>query len=429
MERETIVEADLTWVDGAFEPNVQVVIGSNGLITQVGYLEIQPTLRLEGSALLPGMINAHSHAFQRGLRGFGEEFPSPGNFWTWREAMYELVKCLGAEEFKNLCRIAFEEMLQQGITTVGEFHYFHHDRGKSGYSFDDLVLEAAAAAGIRIVLLCAYYAHGGIQEPLSGVQARFGSPNVEHFCKHVDALRKRASGLQKIGIAVHSIRGANPEEIVELADYARANNLVLHIHAEEQRQEIEECRDKLKATPVEILLKHNILSENVTLIHCTHTSAENLHAISETGAHVCICPTTGCNLGDGVPDVPSLVKLRAKMCLGTESNTRISMNEQMRLLEYLQRAKLEIRGVCVDEHGRSAHALWNYATTGGAAALGIPGGKIAPNSLADFIAVDTQGLSLLGATRESLLAAFVLGADRSCITHTCVAGKWRNWAN
>ncbi len=429
MERETIIEADLTYVDGSFEPNVQVVVGANGLVSQVGFLGIQPTIRFEGSALLPGMINAHSHAFQRGLRGFGEEFPTPGTFWTWREAMYELVKCLGAEEFKNLCRMAFEEMLFQGITSVGEFHYFHHDRAKQGYSFDDLVLEAANEAGIRIVMLCAYYAHGGFGEPLSKVQQRFGSDNVESFCKHVDSLRKKVDGTrQRIGIAAHSLRGATPEEISKLSAYARLNDIPFHIHAEEQRQEIEQCRKQHELSPVEVLLKNGVLASHVTLVHCTHTLPESLYAVAETGAHICICPMTGCNLGDGVPDVPTLVKVKASICLGTESNTRISMNEQMRLLEYLQRARLETRGVCVDKHGRSAHCLWNYATTGGAASLKLRAGKIASGHYADFFVVDMQGLSLLGATRESLLAAFVLGADRACITNTCVAGKWRNWA-
>ncbi|NOX60083.1 MAG: amidohydrolase family protein, partial [Planctomycetes bacterium] len=177
MTMPSVIEADLTWFNGSFEPHIQVVVDSHGVIEQVGYLDLQPTLRLPDKALLPGMVNAHSHAFQRGLRGFGETFQKgAGSFWTWREAMYELVDCLQAEEFKNICRMAFEEMLRQGITTVGEFHYFHHSPTGKDFLFDEAILDAANQAGIRIVLLECFYAHGGFGQPLSEAQKRFATP-------------------------------------------------------------------------------------------------------------------------------------------------------------------------------------------------------------------------------------------------------------
>ena len=263
MHREHIIEADLTWVNDAFEPNVQVAVDTNGLIEQVGFLDLQPTLRLAGRALLPGMVNAHSHAFQRGLRGFGEQFSSTeGNLQNWHEALEELVECLEAEEFKNLCRMAFEEMLHHGITTVGEFHYFHHDRSQRGYGFDDLVLQAAKDTGIRLVLLCCYCGPGGAGQPLSSAQRRFGTGGVDQFCAHVDRLRQHVDGSrQQIGVSTHSICGATPDEITALAGYARRHNLIMHIHVEESPGEIEDGGEAYGTPLVELLLDQDEIED------------------------------------------------------------------------------------------------------------------------------------------------------------------------
>ncbi len=429
MVPSNVIEADLTWFNGSFEPRIQVVTDANGLIEQVGYLDLQPTMRLEGKALLPGMVNAHSHAFQRGLRGFGETFPKgAGSFWTWREAMYELVECLEAEEFQNICRMAFEEMLRQGITTVGEFHYFHHSPTAPDLLFDDLVLAAADEAGIRIVLLETFYAHGGFGEPLTGGQRRFATPDVESFLNHVDQLREKyESNLCRIGLAAHSLRAANPDEIAELLAYAQRHKMVLHMHVEEQRQEIEACKKAHGNTPIELLLDRQLLDGSVTLVHCTHTSAKVIDQVADTGASISICPTTEGNLADGIADVPAMMKANTSVCLGTDSNARISMNEEMRWLEYVQRVRQEKRGVCVGESGHNAERLFECATTAGAKSLGIKAGKIATGTSADLIVLDTQGISLLGATAETLLPAFVLGADRGSITRTCIAGQWHEW--
>jgi formimidoylglutamate deiminase len=429
MVSSNVIEADLTWLNGAFEPRIQVVTNSSGQIEQVGFLDLQPTMRLEGKALLPGMINAHSHAFQRGLRGFGETFPRrAGSFWTWREAMYELVGCLEAEEFQNICRVAFEEMMRHGITTVGEFHYFHHGPTAPDLLFDDLVLAAAADAGIGIVLLETFYAHGGFGEPLSGGQNRFATPDVSSFLKHVGTLREKCNPkMQQIALAAHSLRAAEPDEIAALLAYAKKQDMVLHIHVEEQRQEIDACVKAHGMTPIELLLDRDFLSPTVTLVHCTHTSADVIERVAKTGASICICPTTEGNLGDGIADVPAMVKAKAAICLGTDSNARISMNEEMRWLEYVQRTRHETRGVVVNEAGQNAPKLFECATTAGAKSLGIRAGKIASGNSADLIVIDTQGISLLGATAETLMPAFVLGADRGSITHTCVAGQWHEW--
>ncbi len=426
MEREQIIEADLTWVEGGFEPNVQVVVGG-GRIQQVGFLDRRPTLRLEDRALLPGMINAHSHAFQRGLRGFGEYFTTAASTAeSWRMARDELVEDLEAEEFNNLTRMAFSEMIHHGITSVGEFHYFHHALGRRDFAFDQLVLQAAADAGIRLVLLCCFIARGGIDAPLTNAQQRFGTPDVDEFLAQVDRLRAQVDGeQQRIGLAVQSMEAATPDEVATLARYAEEHRLVLHIRAEELSSDVAACRAAYGKSPVEILLERGLLSSRTTLIHCSHTPAETLRAVAATGATVCLCPGTEANLGDPVVDLPALIAANGRVCLGTDSNVRVSMNEEMRWLEYTQRAHRGQRGIYVDRQGRTADALWRCATRSGATALDLPAGCIAPGNYADFAVIDMQGLSLLGATPESLLAGFVFGADRACITHTCIGGVWR----
>ncbi len=313
-------------------------------------------------------------------------------------------------------------------SATGEFHYFHHGPSAPDLLFDDLVLAAAKDAGIRIVLLETFYAHGGFGEPLSGGQNRFATPDVASFLSHVDSLREKYdSKMQRIALAAHSLRAVTPDEFAALSEYAQKHNMVLHLHAEEQRQEIDACVKVHGMTPVELLLDRGFLNPSVTLVHCTHTTEALIQRITETGASICICPTTEGNLGDGIADIPAMVKSHTQICLGTDSNARISMNEEMRWLEYVQRLRHETRGVLTDEAGQNAKSLFKCATSAGAKSLGVSAGEITSGAHADLIVVDTQGISLLGSTAETLLPAFILGADRGSITHTCVGGHWHEW--
>jgi formimidoylglutamate deiminase len=204
-----VLEAELTWTGARFERDTQVAIGDDGRIEAVGRLERAGVDRLPGIALLPGLVNAHSHAFQRGLRGSGESFPSgAGSFWTWRQAMYQLVESLDAATLRRISARAFAEMRDAGITTVGEFHYVHHER-EGDFALDDAILEAAAEAGIRMVLLYCFYATGAPGRALEGGQRRFATPSVDEFWRRVDFLTSRLdAATQTIGVAPHSIRAA-----------------------------------------------------------------------------------------------------------------------------------------------------------------------------------------------------------------------------
>ncbi|HVF62102.1 MAG TPA: formimidoylglutamate deiminase [Thermoanaerobaculia bacterium] len=424
---EQVVQADLTWLDGAFRPNVEVCIAADGRIAAVGAAERYPTQPLRRRALLPGFVSAHSHAFQRGLRGRGETFPAgAGSFWSWREAMYELVGRLDVDAFRALTLQAFREMRAAGITAVGEFHYLHHTAADvEDYAFDELVLEAAREAGIRLVLLETYYRTGGIGRPLAGAQQRFGTPSPERFWRQLDKLVGMADPTtQTVGVALHSVRAVPREELSGLYAEARRRGLPVHMHLEEQRQEIEECREAYGRSPFDLLRETIDLAEGFTAVHCTHTSPADLASLLAAGGNVCLCPLTEANLGDGLPVLPETPP-PAQLCLGTDSNVRISMFEVMRWLEYGQRLRREGRGALRDERGAVAPVLLDAATRGGARALGLPTGAIAPGLWADFVAIDLDTPALAGWEPETLLESLVFGAGEEAIAATCVGGRWQ----
>ncbi len=425
--RETqIIEADLTWVDGRFRPGVKITVGANGRIEAVGSLDATVSLRLKDRAILPGMINAHSHTFQRGLRGRGEQFPrGAGSFWSWREAMYELVNQMDEPKIYALSRQAFTEMLACGITTVGEFHYLHHDERCEGYAFDEIVLKAAADAGIRIVLLNAYYATGGIGEPLEGAQLRFGSPSLDAFWLQMDRLQTLIDHqTQSLGVVAHSIRAADIQDIAALHEEAHRRGLVFHIHVEEQRKEIEDCVGHYARRPMQLLNERLQIDDRFTAIHCTHTDHGDMASYLAAGGNVCICPLTEANLGDGIADVPEILKHNGRICFGTDSNARISCIEEMRWLEYVQRLTGEQRGVCTDEGGSCAQLLWRMATIHGANVLGINTGEIEAGCAADLVTIDLNHPSLAGWSTETLLDSLVFGSSNQAIAATCVNGRW-----
>jgi len=425
--RGEVVEAELTWAGARFEPGVRIAVDSDGRIEAVGALEAEPTRRLPRRALVPGLVDAHSHAFQRGLRGRGETFPAGrGSFWTWREAMYGLVESLDRPSFGALCRRAFGEMRDAGITTVGEFHYLHHAPGSTDGSFDEAVLEAAAEVGIRLVLLQSYYRTGGIGRPLEAAQRRFDSGSVAGFLEGLDRLTGRLDPrTQALGIAPHSIRAAPVDDVVALHAEAVHRELPFHMHVEEQRAEIEACVAAHGERPLALLLRAIGSAERFVAVHCTHTSPADLAALLEAGGSVCACPLTEANLGDGLPDLAPLDGSIERLSLGTDSNARIAMTEEMRWLEYGQRLAREERGAVTDPAGSVGRALLAIATAGGAAALAVEAGAIAPGRWADFTAIDLDAPEFAGCDGDSLLDGWIFGSGNGAIAATCVAGAWR----
>ena len=408
----------------------------------------QPAEGHRTGILLPAPANCHSHAFQRGLRGRGETFPAEaGDFWSWRQEMYGLVSRLDRDTLFDLSLAAFREMRAAGVTTVGEFHYLHHDDPDArDFAFDEVVLAAAAEAPIRIVLLEVFYAHGGFADgggrsPLEGGQLRFATPGEDGYWAQMDRLASRVAGdpLQSLGAVAHSIRAATPEEVARLHAEARRRGLPFHMHVEEQVKEIEACVEAHGAPPMALLLDRLELGSDVggrfTAVHCTHTDPDHLERFIDAGGHPCVCPLTEANLGDGIPPLAELWARStdpdaAHLCLGTDSNARISMLEEARWLEYGQRWAERRRGVLRAQRGAGegevAPGLLNAATAGGAASLGVDAGRVESGAWADFATVDLAHPRLAGCDADTLAAALVFGADDGVLAESCLAGAWSN---
>ncbi len=423
---ETLAPA-LVWTGERFERDVLVTVGDDGRIADVARDASGVEARsLPHRALLPGLVNAHSHAFQRGLRGKGERFAEgAGSFWSWREAMYALVDAMDEDKLHDLSLRAFREMLAAGITTVGEFHYLHHDESRRGYGLDRAVLAAAKEAGIRIALLSAYYNTGSIGKRLSTSQERFRSRTPAEYWDSVDRLATNLDArTQSVGCVVHSIRAATLDDLADVHAESRRRELPFHMHVEEQRKEIADCFAAYDRAPLELLAEELEIDARFTAVHCTHTDERDMEAFLDAGGNVCLCPLTEANLGDGIADVRGMLEHGGALALGTDSNARISMVEEMRWLEYVPRLAHEVRGVCLDEDGRNANPLLHAATRGGARSLGLPVGAIEAGAHADFATLDLEADELAGCDADTLLDAWIFGGGNRSIAEVCVGGRW-----
>jgi formimidoylglutamate deiminase len=435
MSTSHVIQADLTLIGGELRPGVRVEVDDAGLIRSVFRNDAPappPTLRLARRALLPGLINVHSHAFQRALRGEGEHYPAGmGDFWSWRQSMYALVEQLTPQRLFDVCVQAFGEMLRAGFTSVGEFHYVHHARMPTAsdtspdYELDAVVLDAARQAGIRVAFLQCYYKTGGFDQPLAGGQLRFSTPDLRRFLEQLDRLAARLDArTQTLGLAPHSLRAVPVVDLCELWHVARRRKMVCHVHVEEQRREIDDCRRSLGVTPLEWLLANLDLDERFTMVHATHSTAAMLQAYVATGARICVCPITEGNLGDGLGDVATMLTRPDSVCIGTDSNVRIDAAEELRWLEFTRRLRHERRGICKDAAGNVAAQLLACGTTNAAAALNLNAGAIEAGRMADFITLDLDAAELVGSPPESLLSAWLLGGSGASVRDVCVAGTW-----
>lgn len=418
------IRAALTWIDGAFEEGVRITISADGTIEATTRDAEPADLELPDEAILPGFINAHSHSFQRAMRGKTERFPAGrGSFWTWRETMYSLVESMTAQDFHDWNLAAFKEMRAAGITTAGEFHYFHHETAAAhDHRFDSVVLDAADAAGIRLVLLQTYYRTGGFDQPLSTAQKRFDTPNVDDFLRELDRLQSNLRTHQSVGIVAHSIRAVPVEDLKRLAKAAVERDLPFHMHLEEQEKEIRECVEATGSHPMRIVLDQTPVDDHFTGVHCTHSSEQDLREWIERGANVCITPLTEGNLGDGIQPLAPIAS--GQLSVGSDCNARIDMLEELRWLEYAQRLVRQDRGVYRDPAGDNASLLFQIGTTGGARSLGVNAGTIEPGQDADFFTVDLRHRSLTGWERQRLLDSIIFGGGNEIIRRSCVGGKW-----
>lgn len=431
---QQIVHADWIWERGRLERGRAVGIDAAGRIVSIAPVSGPSTLRLPGKALIPGFVSAHSHAFQRGLRGVTERFAgSQGGFFTWREAMYGLVERLTPDLCYELSRETFSEMLTSGITSVGEFHYVRHHLPVDGpadeskrYAFDASVLAAAKDAGIRITLLHTCYMRGGFEADLAGGQVRFRTRDEAEFWDRFDRLVAACdAGSQSVGVTAHSVRAVAIDVIERLHAESVRRGAVFHMHVEEVRKEIEDCMKAHGKRPMELLLERLRIDRRFTAVHCTHTSREDLTRFAQAGGTVCLCPLTEGNLGDGICDVPAIRAADGAIAFGSDLNSRLAPTEELRWIEYVQRVRHETRGAIVDAAGDCGAALLSIGTEQGARSIGVDAGEIAVGKLADFALVDLQHSTMLNWTPETFASHLIFGAGTSAVCGVCVGGKWR----
>lgn len=377
----------------------------------------------DGGLALPGIPNAHSHVFQRALAGRGEERRGEDSFWSWRDAMYALAARVDADALYAIARQAYGEMLAAGFTAVAEFHYLHHGvDGTRGPETAEAVAAAARDAGIRLRLLPVLYQRGGFDAPPAPRQARFVHERLDDFLGLLAALRAHAPG-----VAFHSLRAVAPAVLapaLAAIDGIVGADAPVHIHMAEQRREVEECRAATGATPVTALLDAVPVDSRWSLVHATHASAAELEAVRTRGARVVVCPLTEAGLGDGLFPGRAFVAAGGAIAIGSDSNARIDAVEELRLLEYGQRLADEARARFADATGLGA-AIWRRACTGGAGALGLPVGAIAPGCAADLVVLDAGPDALLGHAPEHWIDALVVAGGCSDIAAVYVGGERR----
>jgi formimidoylglutamate deiminase len=429
------LQPERLYAQGRILRDVSLNVDERGCVRSIGPAqEGAQRVRLAGKLLLPGLVNAHSHAFQRTLRGRTEwrRDGAAESFWSWREQMYRVAERLDPEGLRAAARLAFVEMLSSGITAVGEFHYLHRD--PSGAFYDDpnelawQIRAAAEETGIRLVLLRAAYRRGGRSEELQGPQRRFDSGSSDEFLRDMDALSARASrdGLFGVGLAPHSVRAVPAELLATLAGEARRRGWPLHMHVAEQPAEVSACLEEYGRRPVELLTDLELLSPSFTAVHAVEVLPHEAADLGRARVTVCACPTTERNLGDGVVPARLLRDSGATLALGTDSQAQIDLLEDARELEsHLrlttgERAVLAERG---DDPTDLARTLFAAASSGGARALGLPVGDLVAGAPADYFTVDLGDPAIAGCDDESLLAALVFGSSVRGVRDVAVGGR------
>jgi formiminoglutamate deiminase len=411
---------ELAWLGGdAVEPGVLVEVDGDRIGRVTAGLPTPPegAERLAGLTI-PGLVNAHSHAFHRGIRGRTQA--GTGSFWTWREQMFALADGLDPDRYLALARATFGEMALAGITLVGEFHYLHHGPAGVPYSnpneMGEAIVAAAAEAGIRLTLIDACYLQGGIGWPQpEGAQRRFCDPDAEAWSARIEALVP--GGAARLGAAIHSVRAVPPDAAAVVAGWANERSLPLHAHVSEQPAENEACQAAYNRSPAGVLADAGAISSRFTAVHATHLEAEDFPLLGSAAAFCCLCPSTERDLADGIGPARRLRDAGARLSLGSDSNALVDLFEEARAVELDERLATNIRG------GHSAAELMGAATA--AESLGWPEtGRIAAGSLADLAVVGLESVRLAGTDPDHALDSVVFAAAAADVTDVMVGGRW-----
>ena len=425
--------APRAWVGGAWQERVRIAVDDNGCFESIEANVDRPydALALQGPAL-PGLVDAHSHAFQRAFAGLAERRDGDDDdFWSWRERMYAVAARIEPPMLQAIASRLFVELLQGGYTQVCEFHYLHHR--PDGARYDDALAMSAALAGaavetgIGLTVLPVLYERAGFDaSALRDEQRRFAA-GVEDVLAFRDGIR--AFGIPHVaaGLAVHSLRAARPASIARLLAAIAEDGGPIHVHVAEQRREVDECIAATGARPVEWLAKHADLDERWQLVHATHVTPEEIEAIARADAGVVLCPTTEANLGDGIADVPRFLDAGVPLAIGSDSNVGRAWWDELRCLEYGQRLARRMRNVAARPHAGStstARTLLASALDGGRRAAGFAHWGLEAGARADLVVLDERDAALVGVPSSHTLDAVVFSGPGRPVRDVLVAGRF-----
>ncbi|MHB8947992.1 MAG: formimidoylglutamate deiminase [Rhodoferax sp.] len=429
------------WVQGAWARDVLLTVDTrgawSGIQVDTPAADRKSAIVLDGP-LLPGLVNAHSHAFQRAIAGLTERRGAAvaartDDFWSWRDRMYSVARRITPDQLESIAAVLYAELLVGGYTQVCEFHYLHNAMDGKPYA-DPLemslaLVRAAQRVGMGLTLLPTLYMRSGFGVPgLREDQRRFASTPDSVF-RLVEGVKAQAGALAhvNVGVAVHSLRAADAQAIKEVAAFASSGGLPVHIHIAEQKMEVQDCIAQTGQRPIAWLMDHLPVNAHWNLVHATHTTVEELQAVCASGGSIVICPSTEANLGDGVFDLSGHSGIGGHWSIGSDSHVTRSWTEELRLLEYSQRLTQGRRNVAAQTGGldSTAAALFEGALAGGEAAAGMPLGAIELGHRADFLVLDEQSSALLGVPANHVLDALVFSSPDARFKEVFVAGQRR----
>lgn len=407
------------WLDTHVEPGVALDV-RDGRITAVrtGIDTPPPGAEILHGLTLPGLANAHSHAFHRALRGTVQV--GSGTFWTWREVMYSFADQLTPDTYHALARAVYAEMALAGITAVGEFHYVHHAPGGTPYAdpnaMGEALIAAAAEAGIRITLLDTAYLSSGFGQAPNTHQLRFSDGSADAWAERCSLLKERDHA--RIGAAIHSVRAVPAGQLATVARWAEERRAPLHVHLSEQTAENDACRTAHGCTPTQLLADHGVLGPRTTGVHNTHLTDEDIALLGGSRTGTCMCPTTERDLADGIGPAVALQRAGSPLSLGSDSHAVIDLLEEARAMELNERLRTRTRG-----HWTAA-ALLRAASADGHAALGWDGaGILEPGALADFTTIALDSVRTAGPLPRLGAETAVFAATAADVRHTIVGGR------
>ncbi|WP_228978870.1 formimidoylglutamate deiminase [Streptomyces sp. DH12] len=401
------------------EPGVALDVADGRLAAvRTGVDTPPPGAEILRGLTLPGLANAHSHAFHRALRGTVQV--GSGTFWTWRETMYQVASRLTPDSYHALARAVYAEMALAGITAVGEFHYLHHAPGGVPYAdpnaMGEALIAAAGEAGIRITLLDTAYLSSGFGAAPDRHQLRFSDGTAEAWAERAAALKER-DGV-RIGAAVHSVRAVPADQLATVARWAADRDAPLHVHLSEQTAENDACLAAHGRTPTRLLADHGVLGPRTTGVHNTHLTDEDIALLGGSGTGTCMCPTTERDLADGIGPALALQRAGSPLSLGSDSHAVIDLLEEARAMELDERLRSRTRG-----HWTAA-ALLRAATADGHAALGRPdAGRLEAGAPADFTTIALDTVRTAGPVPRLAAETVVFAASAADVRHTVVGGR------